>query len=42
MSIASQCDQTFCEKSDQNCPNIAQIAGLLNKNIWPEKFLVEI
>jgi hypothetical protein len=18
-----QCDQTFCEKSDQNCPNIA-------------------
>jgi hypothetical protein len=27
-----QCDQTFCDKSAQNCPNIGQNGAFLKKN----------
>jgi hypothetical protein len=32
------CDQTFCEKSAQNCPNTIQRGALLNNNFFSSKF----
>jgi hypothetical protein len=37
-----QCDQTFCEKSAQFCPNIAQNGAIVNKNFCPKTLLAKI
>jgi hypothetical protein len=37
-----QCDQTFCWKSAQFCPNIAQNRAKVCKNFCPKIFLVKI
>jgi hypothetical protein len=37
-----QCDQMFCDKSDQFCPNIAQNGVLRNKKIARRKLWSEL